>query len=88
MSPNDTLAEIARLMAMLPHGLCSSVNLGVSDAACDLLASIGAHVNTSIYDDGSAIDGVTLVAGRTRIIAQRPSRDATVEEREREGRAA
>lgn len=80
-----TLQKIAALAETLPHGGCGCMlNLHVSEEGMDLLELLGADMHVTLYEDGTAIEGVDefKVDGLT-VRAQRGERPQTEEERTR-----
>jgi hypothetical protein len=68
-----TLAEIARLVAALPHGLAPDLSLGVSDEAVRLLCDLGATLIRHWTPDGRVIDAASLTIDGVKLGAQKPA---------------
>jgi hypothetical protein len=86
MSALETMREIARLVAQLPHRL-SEVTLGVSDSACDAICAVsGATVDIHLYrrpEKDFAIESCRAMIDDVVFRAQRGDREVTDEEREK-----
>jgi hypothetical protein len=77
----DEIERLARLVLVLPRGSFPSISFGISDTACTLLASMDRAVRSvSVYDDGTAIEGVGVDVLGVEFRAQSESRRATAEE--------
>lgn len=82
-TPREVLEQVAALLEQLPRVDRPYLLLDTSGGGHDGHAAIleaGGEALTSVYPDGTALDGASLTIGVLEVRAQLPQRKATAEE--------